>query len=132
MTRRARIIVAEDEEELLAQVVSALEVRGFEVTRAVDGVELLEHLAADAPFDLVITDVSMPWQSGVQVMTSTRYAGMLDVPVIVITALRSPEIPVQVKRLGRQTALLHKPFSLEALQAAVDVALADNPALRAG
>lgn len=125
-------MVADDDEEILALLVATLEARGFIVTQATSGVELLEHLADDDPFDLVVTDVSMPWGSGVQIMTSTRYAGMLDVPVIVITALQSPEIPAQVERLGSHTALLHKPFGIETLQAAVDDALRDNPSIRPG
>jgi CheY-like chemotaxis protein len=123
MIRPARILVAEDDEELLETLVSMLSGRGSQVTPAINGVELMEHLADDDPFDLIITDVSMPWTSGLQVMASTRYAGMLDVPVIVITASRAPELPAQVERLGGRTTLLHKPFDLEALQTAVDTAL---------
>lgn len=125
-------MVAEDDEDLLELLVTVLADRGYAVTQAANGVELLEHLADDAPYDLIVTDISMPWTSGLQVMTSTRYAGMLDVPVIVITAQHSPEIRAQVQRLGARTTLLHKPFALETLQAAVDGLLGDNPTLRSG
>jgi DNA-binding response OmpR family regulator len=124
-------MVADDEKEMLALLVATLEARGFAVTQATNGVELLEHLADDEHFDLVVTDVAMPWGSGVQIMASTRYAGMLDVPVIVITGLTSPEIPAQVQRLGR-TVLLRKPFAIAALQAAVDDALRENPVVEVG
>lgn len=115
--------MAEDDEDLLATLVAALEGWDFEVSQATNGVELLEHLADDAAYDLVVTDVSMPWASGMQVMTSTRYAGMLDVPVVVITALRSPELAEQVRKLGGRTTLLLKPFDLDTLHTTVRAAL---------
>lgn len=123
MRERARVLVADDDEDLLLTVTAALEACGLEVMKAENGVQLVEHLIKDGPFDLVVTDLTMPWMTGVTAMDSARHAG-LEMPVIVMTAHRNPEIPEQVRSLGGRTTLLHKPFALDALRAAVDTALA--------
>lgn len=114
-----RVLVAEDDPVLLHMVADAAEHMGAIVTRAHTGGELIEALGDHGPFDLVITDISMPWMTGLQAMQATRYAG-LTTPVLVITALRDTNIPDQVKALGHRAALLHKPFGLEQLERAID------------
>jgi CheY-like chemotaxis protein len=113
-----RILVAEDDPDLLHHVAQVLEGLGASVTCAVTGGELVQHLSSDEPYDLIITDVSMPWMSGLQAMHSTRYAG-LATPVIVMTGLRDEAIPAQVRALGERTLLLRKPFGVADLQRAV-------------
>jgi two-component system response regulator FlrC len=122
MREALRILVAEDDADLLSTVSSALELWGHEVIRVDNGIDLIEHLAGDEPFDLVISDISMPWITGLHVLQSARYAGF-EVPVIVMTALRGAEIPEQVRRLGSRARLLQKPFDLDGLRAAVDHAM---------
>lgn len=117
-----RILVADDDPELLQLVVNALSLRGFDVVAATTGGELLEGIAEEGPFSLVVTDVAMPWMTGLQVMHSARSAGM-SCPVIVMTALRSHRTAAQVAALGVEVQLLYKPFSIEDLDAAVRCAL---------
>jgi CheY-like chemotaxis protein len=90
---------------------------GAEVTRASSGAELIEHLAQAGPFDLIVTDIGMPWMSGLQAMHAARTAG-LGIAVIVMTALRDQRIPALVRRLGANAVLLRKPFTLAALELA--------------
>jgi two-component system cell cycle sensor histidine kinase/response regulator CckA len=113
-----RALIADDDPELLSIVTRAVARLGFDVTSAVSGDELLEALADSGPFDVVITDVSMPWMSGLQVMHSVRTAGM-QCPVIVMTALRDAETSGQVSALGVEVQLLHKPFSMRQLETAI-------------
>lgn len=117
-----RILVADDDPELLQLVVNALLVRGFEVVTATTGGELLESIAEEGPFSLVVTDVAMPWMTGLQVMHSARSAGM-SCPVIVMTAMRSHRTAEQVAALGVEVQLLYKPFTIEDLDLAVHRAL---------
>jgi FixJ family two-component response regulator len=65
----------------------------------------------DRAIDLLITDVKMPWATGVQVALSARNAG-LTMPIIVITAFGDDRLRDQVKHLGAAT-LLPKPFRAE-------------------
>ena len=110
-----RILVADDDPGILEAVAYALEDLGAEVIRARSGAELIEHLGTHGPFDLVVTDVSMPWMSGLQAMHSVRTAG-LPTPVIVITALEADQVAEQVRTLGRNAVLMRKPFPLAELQ----------------
>jgi CheY-like chemotaxis protein len=110
-----RILVADDDPGILEAVADALEDLGAEVIRARSGAELIEHLGTHGPFDLVVTDVSMPWMSGLQAMHSVRTAG-LPTPVIVITALEAEQVAEQVRTLGRNAVLMRKPFPLAELQ----------------
>lgn len=111
----ARILVADDDPDLLETVSEALERLGAEVVRAESGAELIEKLADEGPFALIVTDIAMPWMSGLQAMASARTAG-LGGAVIVMTALKDDRIPAQVHALGRKAVLLRKPFELAELE----------------
>ena len=132
MLQHTRILVADDDVELLGFVAEALEAVGAEVTRAKNGAELIERLNDKTPFALVVTDVSMPWMSnlrvvpwmsGLEVMESARFVGVTT-PVIIMTALRDGQLPLQVAAMGRQVALLRKPFDANDLRLLADSLLA--------
>lgn len=113
-----RVLVADDDPELLELVVDSLIDAGAQVVRATTGAELLERLAEEGPFDLVITDISMPWMTGLQVVLSIREVG-LEVPVMFITGSGDPSLHDRVRSLGASTLLLRKPFDSAELRAAV-------------
>ncbi len=99
-------------------VSEALALRGYGVVRAESGAEFVDQLANQGPFDLIVTDVSMPWMDGLKAMRAMRTAGVAT-PVIVMTALDDDAIPSQVRALGR-AVLLRKPFELHELDEAVE------------
>lgn len=107
-TVRARVLVADDDLELLEAVAETLTRLGATVTQASSGAQLIETLADHGPFDLVVTDVAMPWMSGLQAMRAARIAG-LGASLIVITALRDSSVPADVRAVGG--TLLRKPFT---------------------
>jgi DNA-binding response OmpR family regulator len=117
MLSNPRVLVAEDDPEMRNTVADALALRGYGVVRAESGAEFVDQLANEGPFDLIVTDVSMPWMDGLKAIRLMRTAG-LATPVIVMTALRDQKIPTEVQALGR-TILLRKPFELDELDAAV-------------
>ena len=123
---KLRVLVADDDSEILILVGKAL--RQFydaDVVTVASGGELLEKIANDGAFDVIVTDVSMPWMSGLHVMHSARTAG-LPIPVVVMTALRDPTLPEQVSSLGARAELLHKPFSIIELFSALRRCLASS------
>lgn len=122
MLSRTRVLVADDDPQLLDAVSEALTQLDATVVRASSGADLIEQLATAGPFDLVVTDISMPWMSGLQAMRSTRAAG-LATSVIVMTALTDPRIPAQVQALGANAVLLRKPFELAELESAASMLL---------
>ncbi len=121
---KLRALVADDEPEMLDLVSTAVAQFGATVTRAASGHELLTRIAEDEPYDFIITDIAMPWMTGLQVMHSARTAG-LPVPVIVMTAIRDPKVFEQVYALGERASLLLKPFTVHELRAALQMAIAD-------
>ena len=122
MLPRARVLVADDDPQLLEAVSEAFMQLDANVVRASSGEDLIEQLATAGPFDLVVTDISMPWMSGLQAIRSTRAAG-LATSVIVMTALTDSRIPAQVKALGANAVLLRKPFDLSELESAASMLL---------
>ncbi len=125
-----RVLVADDDPDLLAAVVASLRAVGAIVTSATTGAELLERLAEDGPFDILVTDISMPWMTGLQVAHSAREAG-LTIPLVVMTGLSDPSIDRRVRALGDRTALLRKPFDLDDLVRAMR-SLVDDGAVARG
>lgn len=128
MLSHARVLVADDDPQLLDAVADVLTQRGAHVVRAWSGAELIEQLANAGPFDLVVTDIRMPWMSGLQAMHSTRAAG-LGTSVIVMTALTDERIPGQVRALGENAVLLRKPFELRELESAASMLLSSKQPL---
>ena len=119
MTPGTRILVADDEPDLLQSVAGALRQKGAEVVCAQSGAEMMTKMADEGPFALVVADISMPWMSGLHAMHTARFAG-LSTPILVITALTDPQIDEQVRALGRGALLLRKPFVLDDLLQAVE------------
>jgi len=115
----ARVLIADDDPQLLEALTELLQRSGATVVRACTGAELIDRLAETDPFDLVVTDVAMPWMTGLSAIRAARSAG-LRMPVIVITALHDQAIPAEVKAFGQNTILLRKPFERRELESAVE------------
>lgn len=104
---------------MLEAVSSAIDLTGAEVVPVSTGAEMVQQLAEHAPFDLIVTDVAMPWMNGLQVALAARRAGH-GTPVVVMTALRTAEVTRVLEALGPDAVLLQKPFTLDELQRAID------------
>lgn len=120
--RSPRVIVADDDDEMRAALCELVSGLAVEVEAASSGCDLGVLLAANRPVDLLITDVRMPWLTGLQVAMAARNAG-LQIPIIVITAFPDEEVEAKVKGLG-QAVLLAKPFGSEDLLSLVRQSLA--------
>jgi two-component system, cell cycle response regulator CpdR len=119
----ARILIAEDEEAMRALIVRALVHDGHEVTSAGDGAEAIEALArAPHVFDLLLTDIRMPIMDGI----ALALAAARDHPGLTILLMTG--YADQRERAVGLDCLVHdvisKPFTLQALRAAVADALA--------
>jgi two-component system cell cycle response regulator CtrA len=112
-----RILVADDDPDTLELIELAVRGPGIEICTAVDGGELLELIAAYDSFDLIVTDINMPWIEGHQVLASIRAAG-LATPVLVVTGLDQPDLPDTIARMGN-AMLLRKPFEIVELRQAI-------------
>lgn len=82
-TRPAKILIIDDDVELVTLLVDYLTLEGFDVTPANDGPTGLS-LLAKTDFDLVVLDVMMPGMSGTQVLMKIRETS--HTPVLMLTA----------------------------------------------
>jgi CheY-like chemotaxis protein len=118
MTDCGRVLIADDDPEMLAAVADVLARRGYEVVQVESGAGLVDRLASEGPFDLIISDISMPWMDGLKALRSMRTVGVAT-PIIVMTGLGDQQIATSVQSLGSNAVLLRKPFELDKLEAAV-------------
>ncbi len=109
--RVSRILVVDDETQLVSLVAYALRSAGMEVLAAHDGSEAL-RLAAEHRIDLVVLDVMLPDMSGFELCTTLRRRGAT--PVVFLTA-RSDQADVIAGLEAGGDDYLAKPFSIEEL-----------------
>ena len=114
-----KILVADDDLDLLGLVAYSLSQSGYLVVKAGDGPGALATFDAEAP-DLVILDINMPGASGFEVCTAIRERG--DVPVMMLTARGEEQDLVKALDLGADDYLT-KPFSPKTLLARVKALL---------
>lgn len=104
-----KVLVVDDEEDILALVTARLRQGGYEVTVASDGLEGLEKAEKERP-DLILVDVSMPRMNGFQMIQLLRLNESLkETPIIVITASRQKDEAAWREQVGVSQFVL-KPF----------------------
>lgn len=115
---RARILVADDDDMILALVRDILEEERFTVEMAATGVAALDAARTTSP-DLILLDMRLPVIDGFQVLTQLRgsEAGK-DVPVIMLTGITDEEYVHRGFQLGA-TDYMTKPFSPPQLRARI-------------
>ena len=118
----ARILVADNDEDILTLVSFRLERQGYEVLVARDGAEALERARAELP-DLCVLDVMMPKLTGYEVTRELRAdPRTADVPVILLTA-RVQEADVRSGYDAGADDYVRKPFAPQELRDRVAAAL---------
>jgi EAL domain-containing protein (putative c-di-GMP-specific phosphodiesterase class I) len=116
---RGRILIADDDQNLLRALSRTLERAGHEVIRIADGRAACEHLGEldPADVDVVVTDITMPGANGLEVMCSAHDLDP-DLPVLLMTGLPTVETAIQALERGAYRYLL-KPVDPETLTQAV-------------
>ena len=110
-SKRARLLVVDDERSVAEGLGTLLRARGYEVELAFTGEEVLERLAREPTPDLVLLDYELPELDGEQVLERLRANPRLaDLPVLMATASS-----IEISRLKRVSGLLRKPYPREVL-----------------
>ena len=118
----ARILLAEDEQQIGDMVAFKLTNSGHQVVRVVDGEAALAAAERDRP-DVIILDVMMPLVDGFAVLGRLKAnPDLRTIPVIMLTA-RGQERDVLSGLQAGAADYIVKPFSLKELLARVEVAL---------
>src|SRR5688572_22482556 len=114
----AKILVADDEQNLRRVLTALLRREGHDVVQAANGVEAIDRLA---DVDVVITDLRMPGADGMEVLR-TASKNHPHVPVIMITAYGSVGQAVEAIKAGAFD-YIEKPFEQDQIRAIVDKAV---------
>ncbi len=114
-----RVLVVDDEPQILRALRATLRGHGYEVQTAQNGEEALDRLATHPP-DAVILDLMMPGKSGFDVVREVR--AWSQVPIIIVSARGAERDKVEALDLGANDYLT-KPFGVDELLARLRVAL---------
>ncbi|MDX1523538.1 MAG: response regulator [Anaerolineae bacterium] len=119
----AKILIVEDNLDLVSLMKRALEMSGYQVYMAVDGKKGMRAFYETRP-DLVILDVVMPYLDGFEVCQRIRE--MADTPILMLTAKDSEEDILKAIELGADD-YLSKTFDISVLLNHVRVLLEQGP-----
>lgn len=111
-----KILIIEDEPQMVRSLKDNLEHEGYEVDTAMDGTRGMEK-ALHGRFDLILLDIMLPGISGFDVCRTLRKSG-IEVPVIMLTAKAEETDKVLGLELGADDYIV-KPFSLRELLARI-------------
>jgi DNA-binding response OmpR family regulator len=106
MREHPLILTVEDEPRISRYLRSSLQMAGYDVLVASDGVKAIELVQENQP-DLVLLDLGLPRMGGFEVLEHIRK--QFDMPVIVLTALDTEEDKVKALMMGADD-YLPKPF----------------------
>lgn len=124
----AKILIVDDEPQIIRVLRTALSAQGYNVRIAANGIEGAD-IARDWLPDLVITDVSMPEMNGVELCRELRASSR--VPIIVLSVRNNERMKIEALDAGADDYVT-KPFSIQELQARVRSQLRRNIAESSG
>ncbi len=107
---RGKILLVDDEKDLLEWLSVVLEKEGYSVRCAVSGEEALKIFSAE-PFDMIITDIRMTPVNGIELLRQVKNHNP-EIIVLMITAYASVETAIKALRYGAYDYLI-KPFKLD-------------------
>jgi two-component system KDP operon response regulator KdpE len=117
--RRPRILVVDDEPQILRFLRTSLTANGFEVIEARNGAEGREKAASEAP-DLIILDLGLPDGDGKDVLRDIRKTS--ETPVLILSAREREAEKVEALDAGADD-YVNKPFGMDELMARLRAAL---------
>lgn len=121
--RLKRILIVDDEPQIVRMLRASLQSSGYEVLTAANGAEAFRQFESEHP-DLIITDLAMPEMNGLELTQSVRRAA--QTPIIVLSVRDADAMKVRALDEGADDYLT-KPFSMPELLARVRVALRRGP-----
>jgi len=105
-----RILLVEDAEEISSLLEYLLKRAGFTVAIARDGKQAVEYIAREAPVDLAILDILLPYFSGFDLVEKIRHSDTWKaVPIVMLTAKAQEKDIVRALEMGANDYIL-KPF----------------------
>lgn len=121
MAEQAKILIVDDERDLVDAYVRLLERSGHRCLGAFSANEAIQIIDAESP-DLLITDLSLPDSSGIEIIRHVRGKSSRT-PIIVMSGHNTPELNEAARAAGANISLL-KPVSIAVLRRVIGEALA--------
>ncbi|MFV5698009.1 response regulator transcription factor [Flavobacterium sp. ZT3R17] len=109
MNKTKKIVLAEDNSVLSLLLKFRLEKEGYKLLIAVDGKQAIELIEEHSP-ELILTDIMMPFVSGLEVISHVRNKLNMQTPIVVFSSAGQEEIVLKAFDLGA-TDFMSKPFS---------------------
>ena len=106
---KKRLLLAEDDELLASLLNFRLQKDGYEVSLSADGKQVKEYLAQHTP-DIIVSDIMMPYFSGIELIAYVRQELNLKVPIIIISSAGNEENVLNAFELGAND-FISKPVS---------------------
>ena len=117
-----RVLIVDDEEELVTTIAERLQIRGIQAETATDGETALKMIEENPP-QVVVLDVMMPGLGGIEILQRMN-AQNLQIPVILLTGYGSTEQGKEGMELGAFDYLM-KPCDLNMLISKIQEAVKD-------
>ncbi|GGK50390.1 MULTISPECIES: response regulator transcription factor [Flavobacteriaceae] len=109
MSEKKKIVLAEDNSTLSLLLKFRLQKEGYDIFIAKDGKQAIELIEEHNP-ELILTDIMMPYISGLEVISHVRNKLEMKVPIIVFSAAGQEEMVLKAFSLGAND-FMGKPFS---------------------
>ncbi len=121
-----RILIVDDEPQILRALKQSLKLNQFEVRTASDGESALDTFRDWSP-NLVVTDLSMPLMNGLELCREIRKVS--EIPIIVLSVKGEEQIKIEALDTGADDYIT-KPFSIDELLARIRAALRRSPSVK--
>ncbi len=120
--KAAKILLVDDEPDMTRVIGKSLEISGYEVIIANDGIECIDKAQCEHP-DVILLDNVMPNMDGLTTLEKLRSSRRTeDIPVIIVTALAGEDSIARALKGGADSYVV-KPFDYEMLLARITMAL---------
>ena len=117
---KPRILIVDDEKNIVSSLTGILADEGYEVAKTGDGVEALEIIQTDPP-DLVLLDIWLPGMDGIEVLKTVKTYHP-EIEVLIMSGHGTIDTAVKATKLGAQD-FIEKPFSLDRVTQSIAEAL---------
>ncbi len=107
---KERILIVDDEKNIVSSLTGILTDEGYDVSMTGDGLEALEIIQMDPP-DLVLLDIWLPGMDGIEVLKTVK-TYYPEIEVLIMSGHGTIETAVKATKLGAQD-FIEKPFSLD-------------------
>ena len=125
MTKRKRVLIADDDRILTQLLSSRLQAMGWVVDVALDAMQAVMFTRQHAP-DIIVLDIAMPGGTGRQALHSLKASSKLRaIPVVVLSGSVDPEEEAKMVALGA-VEFLRKPIDPDALDARLRALLSED------